>query len=509
MNRNPILTLQDTLITGEYCIPRYDFHDVNKYVKSKYASTLYPQGDFYAALIKEVGTQDMCEVAELMKKWITFDWGNSGLRGLVNACKNDPWTCLEYSADAISFISVWFGPYGWTVSAIFGFISIYAMIKNKKYGWAIIAGAFECFGVLMLIKHIKTIKVLAGYGDDTIEAGIKYFDNPTDEAFDLLSFEAKQVVIEMRKSKNTIKAIMQTVDDNEIKHVIQQVSNEMEFVELVKLGKVSGLDNIGWEQFKGLQKSISNSDKFMKDVEQGLKTVAKYTIALGGGYLASKWAANKINNSIFKKIINGTRDIISEQKINIQTAAIPGTAIINYSVDTVLAQDPPFDTFGVSRTMNAGMTKAIEDSNTQESAHDYTAALKLGNGEYASSIGLLMLTKIWGEKDTFPPITPHKTSCVYLSPDTDVELDEVVNPGGGWRPNLNCLKKYHISKSEAVASQDEFIAEMETLIHNYLEGDISEEKAQKEVVILFNLPKEIDYTEIDFSELDTLDYEIL
>ena len=40
-------------------------------VKSKYASTLYPQGDFYAALIKEVGTQDMCEVAELMKKWIT------------------------------------------------------------------------------------------------------------------------------------------------------------------------------------------------------------------------------------------------------------------------------------------------------------------------------------------------------------------------------------------------------------------------------------------------------
>ena len=507
MNRNPILTLQDTLITGEYCIPRYDFHDVNKYVKSKYASTAYPQGNFYEALIKEVGTNDMCEVAELMKQWITYDWDNSGLRGLVNACKSDPWTCLEYTADAISFISVWFGPYGWAVSAIFGFISIFAMIKNKKYGWAIIAGAFECFGILMLIKHIKTIKTLVGYGDDTIEAGIKYFDNPTDEAFDLLSYEAKQVVKEMRASRNTIKSIMKTVDNNEIKHVIQQVSNEMEFVDLVKLGKVSGLDDIGWEQFKGLQKSIKQSDRIMIKVESGVKTVAKYTIALGGGYLASKWAANKINNALFKKIINGTRDIISEEKISIQRAA-PYTGIINYSVDTILAQDPPFDTFGVSRTMNAGMSNAIEGSDTQESAHDYTAALKLGNGEYTSSIGLLMLTKIWGEKDTFPPITPHKTSCVYLSPDTDVVLDEIVNPGGGWRPNLNCLKKYHISKT--VEDTTDTILILEVAINDYLEGKITEEEVQKDVVTLFNLTEfDIDHTEINFSELDSLDYEIL
>ena len=118
-----------------------------------------------------------------------------------------------------------------------------------------------------------------------------------------------------------------------------------------------------------------------------------------------------------------------------------------------------------------------------------------------------MLTKIWGEKETFPPITPHKTSCVYLSPDTDVVLDEIVNPGGGWRPNLNCLKKYHISKT--VEDTTDTILMLDETINAYLEGKITEEEAQKKVKKEFHLPSDIDYTEINFSEMDTLDYEIL
>ena len=504
--KNPILTLQDALITGRYCIPRYDFHNVKKYVKDKYSSTAFPSGNFLEALITEVGTRDMCEIGSLMGDKITYDWDNSGLRGLVNACKSSPWACLEYTADAISFIALWFGPKGWVVSAIFGFISIYSMIKQGKYGWAIVAGAFECFGILMIIKHVKTVKTLVGYGDDTIEAGIKYFDNPTDEAFDLLSYEAKQVVIEMRKSKHTIKGIMKTVNKNEIKHVIQAVSTEREFIELVKLGTVKGLDDIGWQEFKGLQKSIRNSDRAVKKIYNGIKTVTTYTIALGGGYLVSKFLADKINLVVFKDIINNTRDIISEEKTRIQRAA-QYTGTINYSVNTILAQDPPFDTNGVTRVHNGADVNAIKDSNTQLTAHDYTEALQVGEEEYASSTGLLLLTKVWRDKTTYPPITPAATTCVYRSPSTDIELDEVVNPGGGWRPNLNCLKDYQISEVAAQAENTIVIKEFEELLHQVKEKEIEETEAKREVGILLNLDQ-VEYEKIDFSVIDTADYVI-
>jgi len=489
-----ILTLQDALITGEYCISKYGAHDVKNYVNKEY------NGNWVKALYTETGTLDMCELGELIDRKVDYEWDRApamtALKGLVNACKNDPWTCLEYTADAISFIAVWFGPYGWGVSAIFGFISIFAMIKNEKYGWAIIAGAFECFGILMLIKHIKTVKVLAGYGDDTIEAGIKYFDNPTDEAYKALSFEAKQVVMEMRASRHTIKAIMKTVDNNEIKHVIQAVRTEMEFVNLVKLGTVSGLDDIGWKQFKGLQKSIRNSDRALDKVYNGIKTVTKFSIVLGSGFLASKWAANKVNNAIFKKIINNTSDIITENQTRIGGAyKMKRDATNTYSVKHILARSGPYMTTGARKDWGS---PGIGGSNT-----NYTDALKAGD---ESSTGLIMLTKIWRDKTNFPEIIPTKGSCVYSSPNTEIILDRVVNPGGGWRPNLACLNKYDIRKDEGALDTTETIRILEETINEVLEGKIEEAEARRKIGIDLNMPA-IEYNEIVFEDIG--DYEIL
>ena len=70
-----------------------------------------------------------------------------------------------------------------------------------------------------------------------------------------------------------------------------------------------------------------------------------------------------------------------------------------------------------------------------------------------------MLVKVWRDTETYPPIKPKLESCM------GVEMDEIANPGGGWRPNLCCLKNYNLNRQEGILlkQQDDVIAVVDEL----------------------------------------------
>ena len=455
-------TLYDNLITGKYCKPNVTWSSVDKYVAKNYIQPGLNQVNWLTALNREVGTNDMCKIRDMLMTKVDFDWDSVGLRGLVNACKGSPWKCLEYTADAIAIIALFFGPVGWGVSTVAGLVSVYSLYEQDEYGWAIAVGALEIFGIFKVIKHIKTVKHLRGVSDESIEQAIKFFDNPTKESFKKLGPESQKVVNQMRKDNHIIKAIVNNTNSSNAKTVIQAVKSEKEFIELVKLGSIDKLDEIGWEQFKLLQKNITYSDKILNKVEKGIKTVATGAVVLTGAALLLDFLQNKINIAILKGNISRTKDYITGAKLD---------NVYHYRYDRVMGGTYPY---------NDSMVQA-----------EYKELL---NND------ILELNRVWYDKKTFPEITNNKIvdgPQINLGNEGDkiqlagtcvgVNLEHTPNKGGGWRPNLECLKGYSLRE----LSLGEAGKKMETLLKSFADGDIEREEFNDEVEEEINIPSEI------------------
>tara|TARA_R110000744_G_scaffold319797_1_gene426062 strand:- start:2038 stop:3933 length:1896 start_codon:yes stop_codon:yes gene_type:complete len=456
-------TLYDNLITNKYCKPTTTWSSVDKYVKNNYATASHPSGNWLWALSKEVGTTDMCKISKLLKIKVNYDWDSVGLRGLVNACKGSPWKCLEYTADAIAIIALFFGPPGWVVGSVAGLVSVYSLYEQDEYGWAIAVGALEVFGIFKIIKHIKKVKHLKGVGDESIAQAIKFFDGPTKEAFQKLSPDAQKVVTQMRNDKNLIKSIVEETSSSNARSVINAVSDEKEFIELVKRGTIDKLDEIGWEQFQQIQKNIKYSDKVLKNVEKGIKAVATGAVVLTGAALLLDFLQNKINIAILKGNISRTKDYITGAKLD---------NVYHYRYDRVMNGTYPY---------NDSMVQA-----------EYKELL---NND------ILGLNKIWYDKKTFPEITNYKIvdglRNTNLGNEGDkiqlagtcvgVNLEHTPNKGGGWRPNLECLEGYSLRE----LSLGEEGKAMEKLLKSLDDDEITREEFNDGVEEKINIPSEI------------------
>ena len=70
----------------------------------------------------------------------------------------DTWQIIEYVADAIGIVALFFGPIGWIVSGVAGLVSAFAMWQQGNKGGALVVGALELIPGLKLIKHFRHVK---------------------------------------------------------------------------------------------------------------------------------------------------------------------------------------------------------------------------------------------------------------------------------------------------------------------------------------------------------------
>ena len=460
-------TLYDTLITQKYCSPRYSDSGLDAYAKKYYSQSNMGGGiNWYTVLIKEVGTHEMCKVFDQLKGKVNYDWDSVGLKGLVRACSGNPWKCLEYTADAIAIIGLFFGPVGWAVSTVAGLVSAYALYEQEEYGWAIAVGVLEIFGIFKVIKHIKSIRHLKGVSTEAIEQAIKYFDNPTTQNFARLSPDAQKVVKQMRMDKHIINNIVKQVNSSETRKVIQAVTTEKEFIELVKKGTIKQLDDIGWVEFKKLKESLKYSDIVLNKVKDGVKTVVVGGGALTGSYFVLNFLQNKINRAILSGNISDTEDYITEAKLGDK---------YHYRYDRVLEGRYPYN-----KKMVGAQYKEYLDDN------------------------ILVLNRIWFDKERFPELRNNKTSQGDELASTCVGVNVEggsPNPGGGWRPNLDCLRDYSLSFNPEF---DDTNILFEQILKDFSEGTITREEFNTDIERELNIPN-ADKFDLEFTAEEVWD----
>ena len=93
-----------------------------------------------------------------------------------------------------------------------------------------------------------------------------------------------------------------------------------------------------------------------------------------------------------------------------------------------------------------------------------------------------------------------------------VEMDEIANPGGGWRPNLCCLKNYNLNRQEGILlkQQDDVIAVVDDVIQRLDSEEINDSQAKEEIGQTLNL-EPAEYQKLEFPDniADSLEtYEI-
>jgi hypothetical protein len=98
---------------------------------------------------------------------------------------------------------------------------------------------------------------------------------------------------------------------------------------------------------------------------------------------------------------------------------------------------------------------------------------------------ILELNKVWYDKKTFPTLTGERIkmdgTCV------GVNLEHTPNKGGGWRPNLECLKGYSLRE----LSLGETGKKMETLLKSFADDEITRDEFNDGVEEKINIPSEI------------------
>ena len=393
------------------------------------------------------------------------------------------WKLIEYVADAIGIIALFFGPVGWIVSGVAGLVSAYAMYEQGNTGGAYVVGALELIPGLKLIKHFKHLKQFKRMKPEQISKGLTYFEEPTELVYKSLNKVEKELVDYTIKNPSIIKPLLKVTDEAiKAKDVIKNIKNMKQFWKFAKTpaGIKHGLDKIGWKEFQQIQKALTTSEKIITNVKNGIKIAAPFVIGAIPAVYAISWAMYGANKLVFQNIISETDDLITGKKLD---------NTYHYIYDRVLNQTYPY---------NKSFTKG----------DDYTGIFE--NALAGMPPNILLLVKLWRDATMFPEITPVKDSCV------GVELGEIANPGGGWRPNLDCLTEYNLNRvtGKIETMSTEIATSIDELAIQLQEETITIEGAQKIVGDALNLEVE-EYVKLEFPSYETVqdsieagDYEV-
>tara|TARA_R110001606_G_scaffold338330_2_gene486436 strand:- start:829 stop:2538 length:1710 start_codon:yes stop_codon:yes gene_type:complete len=415
---------------------------------------------------------------ELYKKYEI--WVNKFVAEKEDEWDADDWQILEYVADAIGIVGLFFGPVGWAVSTAAGLIGAFARVKLDNIGGAVVILALDIIPGFKLFKHLKNVKQFKRMDDAQIGTAFKYFEEPTEAAYKSLNLVEKELVDYTIKNPKIIKPLLKTSSDaKKIKNTITGIKNMQSFWKFSKTknGIKYGLDKMGWKEFQVYQKGLSDAQKVFNGIKKGITTASPYVIGLIPGLYAISWLMYGANRVVFQNVISNTEDLITAKKLGNKW---------HYRYDRVLNQKYPYNT-------------------TLTKCDDYTGIFK-NSILPGSPPDILLLVKVWRDTETYPPIKPKLESCM------GVEMDEIVNPGGGWRPNLCCLENYNLNRQEGVLlkQQDDAIGLVDNIIQRLEAGEINDSQAKEEIGQTFNL-EPAEYQKLEFPDniADSLEtYEI-
>ena len=488
--------------------------------------------------------------------WIK-DWDpvsiTDRIGGVITACQKNPLKCIEYVADALAVVALFFGPVGWVVSGVFGLVSATSMWIQGNKGQAIAFGAIEILGGwFVLVKYFKHSKKFAsGVKNIELTNALKYLENPklVGGVFDmkgLTKIEAGIVETMFKEGKYWTKQMLKHAGKtDEVIKVLKQITNLKEFklFAISKAGISSGISKLSYKEFKAARNSLMEARITEQNIIKALKIGGKFTITAIPLIIGITWLGYGLNKKILGGIINNSPDIISQ------------------------AQEllPKGGTYNLKKVINGYEPYAYYNE-----YDNYTEIFESSTS--VTPPKLLTLILAWKDGVTYPEIEmPNQQSCIWwpyvldklkkdydsklimyleqmlkpgglghkvieklnpmdktlmqeilakLQQDTyipDLAKGEIVNPGGGWRPNLNCLPAYNLNRITGKISGDAKVISdgLGELMKDLQNHEITEEEANKKVNELFNtedmvfdFPVSEKEQEKFWLEVDTADYEI-
>ena len=385
------------------------------------------------------------------------------------------WQTIEYAADAIGVIAMFFGPVGWVVSGVAGLVSAYASYEQGNKGTAALTLGLEIIPGFKLFKHFKHLNKFKRVSPDEIGKAFKYFEDPGEAAYKSLTKDSKAIVNYSMKNQRIIEPLLKYSDEvMNARDVIKNIKTINEFVKYAttKSGIKYGLNKLSWVDFQKMQKSLKTSEKIISKVKSGIKTAATIAVVLPPLTYGFILLADHLNKYFLKLSISKTRDWI--------TSSLEGE-IYHYRMDRVLEQKYPYKYYACRKN------KVTNEPDCERSLTNTYKDMLDGNP--------LLLLQLWYDDTTYPELKSlSKTadkgeiqggwapeSCV------GVDLNRSPNPGGGWRPNLNCIPGFELGnvmseQEDAVKAfmaiaddvsltEDDLYTEVNNLLPNVPESD--------------------------------------
>ena len=377
------------------------------------------------------------------------------------------WKTIEYISAAISVGAMFFGPAGWVVSGLFGLVGAYSLYKQGNPGAAKAALVFELIPVVSLINRWRKISKFAKVGEESITKSLKYFENPTKTNYNKLNKVEKEIVDYTTKNKDMATSLLKYTDEALDKNkIILNIKDKQAFLQYKKMDPKNF--NMTWKEFQGLQKSIKESIPLTNKIKNGIKKSILWGGAITGGAYVFKWLENYFNREMLCDNLSETRDYITEAKLGDR---------YHYRCDRVLGGTYPY---------NKKMVGSEYDMYFKDD--------------------ILLLNLLWYDKERFPELRNNKTSqgdelsatCVGVNVEGGIP-----NPGGGWRPNLDCLKDYSLAAAD-LKEMGDLMKELNTYFEKLSNGEMDRNQFNKQVTDSTNLPN-VDKWDLEFTEEEVWD----
>lgn len=331
---------------------------------------------------------------------------------VVDACKNNPAQCVEYIADIISIVALFFGPWGWVASAAFGLVSITSQYIQGKTGSATLFLALEIVGIGSIVKHFtNTAKFARAFKLKEIDAAIRYFANPSVDVLKTLTKNEVKIVDAMLKNgKSWTKTMLNaTAQQEKVSKILKNVKDLKDFRSLATsaAGVEAGIGKLTYAEFKVMREEFYEQMLETNKIINGLKTAGKYSLVLGPMFAGFYVFSNILDKYFFKLSVNGTKDEITSARL--------GTDV-NYDIEKILKPEDPYKYYGC-RSSDFPFAQSIECCGEYQSEdvecdrtlrNTYVDALpnaeNTGDSDWDWKNNILLLLSYWYDSRTYPSL---------------------------------------------------------------------------------------------------------
>ena len=155
-----------------------------------------------------------------------------GLQWMVDYCDGQGWYCVEIVAGTISLAMVVVTLFVGTtlfvegVILFLGAVTVVALWKQGKRGWALAVGFLEGLGIFRWLKMFK----FADMSDDVTEGVMTYFQAPSAKAYSTLDGPTKEMVDFVVANRHTAYNILKNSDEAvDLLKFSRQVKNAKQF----------------------------------------------------------------------------------------------------------------------------------------------------------------------------------------------------------------------------------------------------------------------------------------